>query len=139
MNLKPFNEDQLSVECSPLDAKEQDFDWDGLFHSLGETTQELQPKDYEAMGQALRSLMTWLVDVDTTKPGATREIARRTLALCWLTNPSILKGSPSLSRIAHDLRCHKVWLSKQCANARRQYGIVNRASAHASNFKAKNN
>lgn len=66
-----------------------------------------------------------------------RAVATRLLGLAWTIDPSLIDGSPSLSKLATKIGCHKVVLSVHSAEAHRDFGIQNRAQSHGWNFKAK--
>ena len=63
---------------------------------------------------------------------AARVIARRAVALAWVTNPLFFEGK-SLSQLAAELGLPKQVLSRCSAAASRKFGIQNRGQAHAGN------
>ncbi len=131
-----FREDYVSPHTDPLDSVECDFDWAGLYKALGEDELEIGERDYESLAYAVKAIMLWVLKFPHTQPCGERAIARRFLTLVWTINPDIIRESPSLSKIARDLRCHKQTLSIYAAKAHREFGICNRSQKHGWNFKA---
>ena len=114
-----FHEDFHSERTDVLDGQIGEFDWESLYHSLGETQAEVAPHDYAAMGHAVRVLLQWILKVSPAKPCSERAIARRVIGLAWTIDPGLIEGSPSLSHIAKELGCNKVVLSIHSASAHR--------------------
>lgn len=137
--MKPEFLEDVAHHLDPLDGRASEFDWNELIRSLGEDGDDLSDLDYEAMGIALRRLLQWLVTVGHAKPRKMAEmVGRRTLALAWVLDPGIIEGTPSLSSLARRIGTSKAVLSLSSAKVSKEFGISNRAQAHAWNRKYKN-
>lgn len=139
MNLQPFNEDRESDQASALDARSQDFPWKEVYAAFGEDElQELGLDDAERLSVAFNKFLHCVADgynqSGVVKP--IENIGRRAVAFLWIINPGLIAGSPSLSKIARDINCHKVAMSQHVVSIRRKFGLKNRATAHGWNFKA---
>ena len=136
--MKPeFHEDH-SGHLDPLDGRMGEFDWDAIERALGEQCPDLTERDYAAMGIALRRVLQWMVTVGRCEPKKMAEIiGRRTLALAWVMDPSIIDGSPSLSALASRIGTSKAVLSLSSSKASKVFGISNRAQSHAWNRKTR--
>jgi hypothetical protein len=134
-NRVPFNENIVSPKRDPLAPDlHRDFDWNGLYESLGENEEERSTNSNQLI-QGLKRIVEWVLDTRLTDRHAEMVIARRFIALAWVINPDYLEGK-SLTQIARVLRIrHKQSLSKYAANAKRRFNISNRAQAHGWNFK----
>jgi hypothetical protein len=134
--MKPEFHEAHSGQLDPLDGRVGEFDWDAIESALGEQCPDLTERDYAAMGIALRRVLQWMVTVGRCEPKKMAEIiGRRTLALAWVMDPSILEGSPSLSSLAKRIGTSKAVLSLSSSKASKVFGISNRAQSHAWNRK----
>lgn len=136
--MKPEFHESYSGPLDPLDGRVGEFDWEAIEHALGEQCPDLTERDYAAMGIALRRVLQWMVTVGRCEPKKMAEIiGRRTLALAWVMDPSIIEGSPSLSSLAKRIGTSKAVLSLSSSKASKVFGISNRAQAHAWNRKTR--
>src|SRR5881296_960486 len=133
--MKPeFLENYRNEHEDTLDARTYDFDWADLEPRLGEAEEELEDRDFAALGSALQSIIEWIIEgADFTKLDADAHVGRRAIALFWTLNPDYFEGV-SLTALANRLGLHKAILSAQAAEARRKFGIKNRGQAHGWNF-----
>lgn len=130
-----FDENRVSELEDTLDAKHIDFDFEQVDALLKNSTDHLEPGEYDRLSQALNVLIAWIIGDEKTPPRSELQIARRVIGLAWAINPMFFADSPSLSEIARRLKIHKVVLSIHSAQAHRDFGIRNRAQSHGSNFK----
>src|SRR5213594_3228210 len=133
--MKPeFLENYRNEHEATLDARTYDFDWADLERRLGEAEEQLEDRDFAALGSALQSIIEWIIEgADFTKLDADAQVGRRAIALFWTLNPDYFEGV-SLTALANRLGLHKAILSAQAAEARRKFGIKNRGQAHGWNF-----
>ncbi len=133
--MKPeFLENYRNEHEDALDARTSDFDWADLERRLGEAGEQLEDRDFAALGSALQSIIEWIIEgADFTKLDADAHVGRRAIALFWTLNPDYFDGV-SLTTLANRLGLHKAILSAQAAEARRKFGIKNRGQAHGWNF-----
>ena len=133
--MKPeFLENSRNEHEDTLDARTYDFDWADLERRLGEAEEQLEDRDFAALGPALESIIEWIIEgADFTKLDANAHVGRRAIALFWTLNPDYFEGV-SLTALANRLGLHKAILSAQAAEARRKFGIKNRGQAHGWNF-----
>ncbi len=133
--MKPeFLENYRNEHEDTLDARTYDFDWADLERGLGEAEEQLEDRDFAALGSALQSIIEWIIEgADFTKLDADAHVGRRAIALFWTLNPDYFEGV-SLTTLANRLGLHKAILSAQAAEAPRKFGIKNRGQAHGWNF-----
>jgi len=133
--MKPeFLENYRNEHEDTLDARTYDFDWADLERRLDEAEEQLEDRDFAALGSALQSIIEWIIEeADFTKLDADAHVGRRAIALFWTLNPDYFEGV-SLTALANRLGLHKAILSAQAAEARRKFGIKNRGQAHGWNF-----
>ena len=123
----PFNESYVSSHQDPVDGQLVDFDWQELATLMGETQRELEPRDYEALAEALSVFLRWLVDVPLGHESAAQIIGRKTLALVWTINPALMHNSPSLAEAANQLGLDRQRLSAYAAEVTRRFSVTNRS------------
>ena len=131
--MKPeFLENYRNEHEDTLDARTYDFDWADLERRLGEAEEQLEDRDFAALGSALQSIIEWIIEgADFAKLDADAHVGRRAIALSL--NPDYFEGV-SLTPLANRLGLHKAILSAQAAEARRKFRIKNRGQAHGWNF-----
>jgi len=110
--------------------KHVEFDWEGLYQALGESEAELTSGEYEKLGSALITILTWAVKTNSLKV-----VGRRIVALLWVCDPGLFDGTPSAAQLAKKFRVHKAMLSEDCSAISRRFAFRNRAQRHGSNFK----
>ena len=133
--MKPeFLENYRNEYEDTSDARTYDFDWAALERRLGEAEEQLEDRDFAAVGSALQSIIEWIVQrADFSKLDVDAHVGRRAIALFWTLNPDYFEGV-SLTALANRLGLHKAILSAQAAEARRKFGIKDRGHAHGWNF-----
>jgi len=130
--MKPeFHEDFVSDHADPTAEPYCDFDWDELYTSLGEATDEdMQLRVRLAL--AFRRVFRWVLNTKLNNKNAAQYIGRRAIALAWVMNPELFEGK-SITEVAATLGLPKQILSKASAAASLKFGIQNRGQAHAWN------
>jgi hypothetical protein len=136
---RDFNEEYVSEHQDELDGKKLDFDYDAVDLALGFVNETVEDRDLPAMAAAVKMLLAMIVEGRYNprhhhRSAWVNRISRRALMLAWVLDPSLIEGSPSLSEVARDLKCHKVTLSVHSAEFRRRLGIHNRAQSHGWSF-----
>jgi hypothetical protein len=132
---KDLDSGESNHDLDPLDGKVCEFDWDGLSRALGEPG-ALAEDDIERLGQALRSILVWVLAGEGGRLNPDdRRAGRRVIALAWVIDPSIIEGSPSLSSLAKQIGTNKAVLSLSSSKVSKVFGISNRAQSHAWNRK----
>jgi hypothetical protein len=131
--MKPeFHEDYTNDQLDPLYETTVDFDMAEVERRLGETG-DSEP-DYDALGKIVQRLFKWVGAVEMGKPNAEAIIGRRFLAMVWVTNPGLFKGSPSASKLAETLGIkRKADFWELTGEASRVLGITNRSQKHGWN------
>lgn len=110
-----------------------DFPWDEIHHRVdGEPVRDVEP---DQAATALREIMAWAVSVDLKSRHAQVSIARRVIAIAWVTNPELFEGAPSLTQLAKRLRIPVSRLAEQSAEVTKRFGISNRYQTHSLNRK----
>lgn len=134
------------AHVDPLDAKEQDFDWDAVFAAVDGIKKPLDDEQGEKLHAGMRAFLSALVEPYSKAHGDKVErlehiqaiLGRRVIAFVWAVNPALIAGAPSLSAIAKQFGVKsRDSMSMHAADARRRWGLRNRASDHAWNFKEK--
>lgn len=127
-----FDENLLHPKATPIDApKFIEFDWECLRRHLGEANEEMSARDYATLADVLGELLRWIVKGDNLKM-----IGRRSIALAWVVNPDIFQGK-SAARLAKAFHFPKLSMHIATADARRAFGVTNRAQQHGWNFRDK--
>lgn len=125
---QPFREDQVSRHQDTLDGRVGEFDWRALASLLGEVD-DADPKapDIALLGEVLNRLLAWLTaDAKVSARKLDRLIGRRALVMVWVIRPDLIKGTPSLAKMADLLGLTRAALSAHAAEFSRQFGIRNR-------------
>ena len=80
--MKPeFLENYRNQHEDTLDACTYDFDWADLERRLGEAEEQLEDRDFAALGLALQSIIEWIIE------GGTSPSSTRTLMLAGVPSP----------------------------------------------------
>jgi len=106
-----------------------DFDWATVYSDLDGADPEETEANYKRMGQALQSILDWVLSVDLTSPTACKLIGRRVLALVWSLDPSRFQDA-SVRKLAEQIGVAAPALSKIAANASRDFHITNAFKGH---------
>lgn len=126
----PFHEDWQNPEADPLARTADDFDYEAVFARMdGEgapTTADLS--------NALRQLLTWLVEVSQQPGKARTHITARALAMVWTINPAMLQGR-SLNQVAKAFGVSPDTIHRASADFSRRFKFRNHAQRHAWNWK----
>ncbi len=126
-----FDETKVHPEATADAPTQTDFDWETLFANL-DPCEKLNADEYAKLAQVIAAILTWCC--------ATKKltiVGRRLVGLAHIVNPNLHEGGPSASQLAKKFKCHKEMLSEDVADARRKWGLINRSSGHAWNFKKK--
>lgn len=126
-----FREDTWSRRRDPLDAPDQDFDWDKVYAALDETTSE--PDAEALLGEVVTRLLQLLVPTERRRIYA-RSLGLRLLALAWVLNPGYFEGSPSLRELARRANVTPAKLARHTARFSHLLRWRNRAQSHAWNW-----
>ena len=124
-----FDDGFLSVNRDPMDAPQQDFDWQQLDQSYGEEGAS-DPRCSEAVTRLVQLLLP--PDSEQLKPKA---IGLRVIALAWVLNPAYFSGSPSLRQLAKRCGVNAPTLARLTGEFSRMTGLRNRAQRHAWNWR----
>lgn len=119
-------------QLDPLAPEVVDFDWAALEEGLD--AHQLQASEFERLGDALHTLLDWIIPRNIAPATLEKVVARRAIALAWCISPAYFEGSPSLTRLAAEIGVNKVLLSRHTADVRRRFGVSNRSQAHGWNF-----
>ncbi len=122
--MKPeFLENYRNEHEDTLDARTYDFDWAELERRLGEADEQIEDRDFAALGSAPQSIIEWIIEgADFTKLDADAHVGRRAIALFWTLNPDYFEGV-SLTALANRLGLHKAILSAPAAEAAGSSGL----------------
>ncbi len=129
---QPFDETYRSAAQDPLNAPDQDFDWQGLYQRLSEEAGESD--DGQRLAEALRRLIQMLVP-DAERQIRVESVGLRVLALAWVLDPSYFGGSPSLRELARRCGVTQSALARHTGRYSRLLGWRSRAQQHAWNWR----
>lgn len=132
-----FIEDWQSKHGDPLASGSHDFPFEELFAVLDGDASKLSERDRSELCSALREILRWIVgEIEDGSINPALVVGYRALALAWVVDPGLIPNAPSLRKLAHKLKRDPMVLSRPAAAARRKFGLKNRASVHAWNFRA---
>lgn len=129
-----FDENRLSDKRDPVDAPDQDFDWEQLYERLSEdaTNGENDPRLSETVVRLLQMLLPPLSPLP--RRIQLESIGMRLIALAWVLNPGYFEGSPSISKIARRCGVRFAALANYTGYYSRLLGWRNRGQRHAWNW-----
>lgn len=111
----------------PVDHRIVDFDWNELF----ERTDGHEPSlvhNRQGQAAALRRVLQWLVAPGLDSASRRQDVLKRTVALAWVIDKSLLIRSPSLRQLAKHMHDKQpMSLSEHTAAASRTFGLRNRS------------
>lgn len=133
-----FNESFVSKKTDPLaPATFCDFDWQALYAEFGEA--EDSDDSRQKLGQALRAILCFLLDVDLKRKSSKDLVYRRVISFAWAVDPSLLEGK-SITELARIMRLpNKMSLARITSQTSKCFGITNRAQAHGNHAKRPHN
>ncbi len=127
-----FAEDRLADCRDPLDARNQDFDWQRLYERLCEDASD--PDQDKRLAEAVTRLLQMLVPF-TQRQLRLNSVGLRVVALAWVLNPAYFGGSPSLRELARRCGITQSALAHHTGRYSRLIGWRNRAQQHAWNWR----
>lgn len=131
-----FSEDFISERQDPLSPTHQDFPFDDVARALGEDVDLERDDVREMVANAIAGIMRFCLNTDITNKRAEQIIGRRLIALAWVLNPGLFEGSPSLIKLSKRMGMKSPFaLHILSGEVTRNFGIKNRAQAHAWNRK----
>lgn len=133
--MKPeFDETYSNPHTDPLYPTQADFNWEELYRRLGEADPDT-PCDHTIT--ALRRVFHWLLNIkyniESNRVTPDMLVGRRLIALAWVINPDLFPNSPSLRQLSRHLGVTAPVLASLTGEVCREFGIQNRAQAHAWN------
>jgi hypothetical protein len=137
-----FDENFLHPKATALDGpKFIEFDFEVLRRSLGEMREELGEEGYALLGEALGSILQWIVKdtLSSTNRKDRRKslesVALRALAIAWTVNPNLL-GGVSAAKLARLLGFSKWGFARVTSQMSRKFSVTNRSQCHGWNRKS---
>jgi hypothetical protein len=129
--MREFEEDSMSDDRDPVDAPNQDFDWQRLYERLSEdTTNDGNDRDLaETVSRLLRILVPY-------REGRIRakSLGFRLIALAWVLDPGYFSGDPSLAELARRASITPAKLARYTGYYSRLLRWRNRGQRHAWNW-----
>jgi hypothetical protein len=126
--LKAFVEDHNTDKAEPTAKACEQFDFDSVERAFGEES-KLDHDQRAQLALALAFIFKWALNVNLMKRDALKMIGKRTLAMAWVTDPSLFNHD-SLRSIAKQLGCTAANLAPLTAEFARLTGIVNEFKDH---------
>ncbi len=127
-----FAEDRVADCCDPVDAANQDFDWQRLYERLCEDAGSAGQD--KRLAEAVTRLLQMLVPF-TQRQLRLNSVGLRVVALAWVLNPAYFGGSPSLRELARRCGITQSALAHHTGRYSRLIGWRNRAQQHAWNWR----
>jgi hypothetical protein len=127
-----YHDDWIPDNVDPLDAPDQDFDWDELYGRLSEDAEG--PQHDPELAQTVVRLLQLLIPPNTGQRLQAKSLGLRLIALAWLLNPGYFEGSPSLRTLAKRCGIRIASLANYTGHYSRLLGWRNRAQSHAWNW-----
>ncbi|MCL4176376.1 MAG: hypothetical protein KJ072_01320 [Verrucomicrobia bacterium] len=126
-----FHEGLQSAKRDPVDAVDQNFDWERLYRHVLEDVEagDMDPR----LADAVMGLLQMLVPHDHAKI-TVPAVGLRVIALAWVLNPGYFRGCPSLSKLARRCGISPSTLARYSGIYSRLIGWRNRAQRHAWNW-----
>lgn len=130
---QPFDETRIAKNRDPLDARNQDFEWDELLERLSEDARAEQTD--KSLAQTVRRLIQILVPVYEKRRLWAKSLGLRLIALAWVLDPGYFEGSPSLAELARRANVTPAKLAHHAGRFSRLLGWRHRGQRHAWNWR----
>lgn len=130
--MKPkFDDAYLAEHQDPLDAPDQDFNWQELFERLNEDASSGQndPRLSEFILRLLQMLLP-----PSRRRIQLESLGLRLIALAWVLSPGYFEGSPSIRRLARRCGVRTAALAVYTGHYSRLLQWRNRGQRHAWNW-----
>ena len=128
---QPFDEGRMAKNRDPLDAPNQDFDWERLYQRLSEDVRE--GDNDKRLAEAVTRLLQMLVP--PVQRGIRIEaMGLRLVALAWVLNPGYFTGAPSLRQLARRCGVTPAALARYTGQYSRLIRWRHRGQRHAWNW-----
>lgn len=128
-----FNEARIGKSRDPIDARDQEFEWQELLERLSEDALNPHQTD-QTLAETVRHLLAILVP-NRRKQIQTRSIGMRVLALAWVLNPAYFEDTPSLRELAARAGVTPAKLARHAGEYSRRFGWRHRGQQHAWNWR----
>ena len=115
-----------------------EIDWELLYHRIdGEEDPEIKHEVRAEASKALAAILDWVMDgVNPDSKIKEKLIARRVMALLWVTRPDFMKSkSMSLTRLSQYLGVTPPLLTVHAVSATQTFGVTNPKQKHGWNRK----
>ena len=127
-----FHEGLRSSNRDRIDARDQDFDWPGLYRRLSEDA-HAEGNDRDLAG-VVTGLLQMLVPYREGRIRPTT-LGFRLIALAWVLDPDYFPGSPSLTELARRANITPAKLARYTGHYSRLLRWRNRGQQHAWNWR----
>ena len=127
-----YDDERLSDARDPLDARDQGFDWQGLYRQLSEDAQD-EHNDKRTSEAVVRFLALLLPPLSGRRIQP-ESIGLRLIALAWVLSPAYFDGSPSIARLAKRCGVRTAALANFTGYYSRLLRWRNRGQRHAWNW-----
>lgn len=132
--MKPeFHEAWIAKHRDPLDAPDQDFEWNEILNRLDEDLEA--GKTDKTVAEAVKRLIQLLVPNYTNRRVWPKSLGVRLLALAWVLDPSYFPGTPSLRELARRAKVTPAKLAKHAGRYSRLLRWRHRGQRHAWNWR----
>ncbi len=128
---QPFNEAYRSAAQDPLNAPDQDFDWQGLYQRLNEDAAS-GANDHQ-LSQVVIRLLQMLLPLSGRRIQP-ESLGMRLIALAWVLSPGYFEGTPSIRKLARRCGVRFAALANYTGYYSRLLRWRNRGQRHAWNW-----
>ena len=130
---RPFDETRIAKNRDPLDAPDQEFEWEQLLERLSEDARAEQTD--KSLAQTVRRLFQILVPLYDKRRLWPKSLGLRLIALAWVLDPDYFPGGPSLAELARRANVTPAKLAKHTGRYSRVLGWRHRGQSHAWNWR----
>ena len=130
---QPFDDGRIAKSRDPLDAPDQDFEWEELLERLSEDARAQQTD--KSLAQTVRRLIQILVPVYDKRRLWPKSLGLRLIALAWVLDPDYFPGGPSLAELARRANVTPAKLAQHTGRYSRVLGWRHRGQGHAWNWR----
>ncbi len=129
---QPFDETYRSAAQDPLNAPDQDFDWQGLYQRLNEDAAN-GANDHQ-LSQVVIHLLQMLLPLSGRRIQP-ESLGMRLIALAWVLSPGYFEGTPSIRKLVRRCGVRFAALANYTGYYSRLLQWRNRGQSHAWNWR----
>src|SRR5437879_4548850 len=122
-----------------MNEPSQDFDWEGLYETLGEFEAKADREESKLLNDTLKRIMDWVFTTPTKPKRPAEMFGKRLVALAWVIDPERFGKDASLTHVGRSIGVHKAVMSELTAEFSKRFGVRNKHQQHGWNYKPNEN